>query len=73
MLGNPRSFQQETGSLEETRGFLDSAAASNRSNGVFVLIPASKQTAGHQTLARATVYEKDVADFLAKARSANSQ
>jgi homoserine O-acetyltransferase/O-succinyltransferase len=130
MLGTPHSFQQETGSLEETRGFLDSAAASIRSHkldandliyrleasadydpapdlrkvraavlsinfaddeinppelgfiarakeavpsGEFVLIPASNQTAGHQTLARATVYEKAVADFLAKARSANSQ
>jgi homoserine O-acetyltransferase/O-succinyltransferase len=130
MLGNPRSLQQEAGSLEETRRFLDSAAASIRSNkldandliyrleasadydpapdlrkvraavlsinfaddeinppelgfiarakeavpnGQFVLIPASNQTAGHQTLARAAVYEKEVADFLAKARSANSQ
>jgi homoserine acetyltransferase len=42
-------------------------------NGEFVLIPASNETAGHQTLARAAVYEKDVADFLAKARSANSR
>jgi homoserine O-acetyltransferase len=43
-------------------------------NGEFVLIPASNQTAGHQTLARAGVYEKYVADFLAKTtRSANSQ
>ena len=32
MLGNPRSFQQETGSLEETRVFLDNAAALIRSN-----------------------------------------
>lgn len=43
-------------------------------NGEFVLIPASDQTAGHQTLARAGVYGKYVADFLAKTtRSANSQ
>jgi homoserine O-acetyltransferase/O-succinyltransferase len=32
MLGSPQSFQQETGTLEETRAFLDKAAATIRSN-----------------------------------------
>jgi homoserine O-acetyltransferase/O-succinyltransferase len=32
MLGSPHSFQQETDSLEETRAFLDNAAASIRNN-----------------------------------------
>jgi homoserine O-acetyltransferase/O-succinyltransferase len=124
MLGTPHSFQQETGTLEETKAFLDSAAASIRSNkldandliyrfeasadydpapdlrkvraavlsinfaddainpadlgfiarakdavpnGEFVLVPESDQTAGHETYGRAAVYEKYVADFLAKA------
>jgi homoserine O-acetyltransferase/O-succinyltransferase len=131
MLGSPDSFQQETGSLEATRIFLDNTAASIRSNkldandliyrleasadydpapdlgkvraailsinfaddqinppelgfiarakdavprGEFVLIPASNQTGGHQTLGRAAVYEKYVAEFLTKAtHSANNQ
>jgi homoserine O-acetyltransferase/O-succinyltransferase len=123
MLGSPQSFQQETGTLEETRAFLDKAAAAIRSNeldandliyrleasadydpapdlgkvraavlsinfaddeinppelgfiaraknaiptGEFVLIPASNQTDGHRTLAKAAVYQKYVVDFLTR-------
>jgi homoserine O-acetyltransferase/O-succinyltransferase len=124
MLGSPRSLQKETGTLEQTRAFLDKAASLIRSNeldandliyrleastdydpvpdlgkvraavlsinfaddeinppelgfieraksalpaGEFVLIPASNQTDGHRTLGRAAVYQKYIADFLAKA------
>jgi homoserine O-acetyltransferase/O-succinyltransferase len=131
MLGTPRSFQQETPTLEQTQAFLDKAANSIRNdeldandliyrleasadydpapdlgkvrapvlsinfaddeinplelgfiaraknaiaNGEFVLVPASNQTDGHRTLGKAAVYEKYVADFLAKTlRSAISQ
>ena len=112
MLGSPREFQTETATLDQTRVFLDKAAAliqkngldannllyrlaasedydpapdlswaeaavlsinfaedainptelglidrakSSLPNGKFILVPASQQTIGHQTLGKATV------------------
>jgi homoserine O-acetyltransferase len=46
-------------------GIFDRAKQSVR-NGQFVLIPASSQTQGHMTLAKASIYGSFVADLLAK-------
>ena len=121
MVGNAREFQTETATLEQTRAFLDKAAALIRNNeldandllyrleasgdydpapnvhrveaavlsinfaddeinppelgfverakssvptGKFILVPASQQTIGHQTLGKAIVYREYVAEFL---------
>jgi homoserine O-acetyltransferase/O-succinyltransferase len=121
MLGNAREFQTETATLDQTRAFLDKAAALIRNNeldandllyrleasadydpapslhrieaavlsinfaddeinppelgfierakssvpnGKFILVPASQQTIGHQTLGKAMVYREYVAEFL---------
>jgi homoserine O-acetyltransferase len=121
MLGSPRKFQTETATLDQTRAFLDRAAALIRNNeldannllyrleasadydpapslhrveaavlsinfaddeinppelgfieraknsipnGKFILVPASQQTIGHQTLGKASVYREHVAQFL---------